>query len=505
MAGTPATISCPAFDTRGKSAMRKTTIVLAAVWLAAGAIAADNPQDAKPDKPIAASGVLTENKNNVASIWVDGDNAPTKFALPDNFDKNTFGFPPKGKGVFVPDRVDFTFIQGNDDNKVLVMRRARTPMRGSVTGEVEFSNDFWVAVKPKNGPLDGYAISWPPGDMVARLKALKKGDRVTIAFHTDVERHRIESMKVLPPAPTTKPSPPPADSRAEQSVNNQSLGGKRVFPADDEWNRDVSKEPVDPDSAALIASIGLRRSVHPDFGTLYNGVPWGIPYVVVSGKQKPVPVEFDYKDESDLGPYPIPPDAPIEGGVASTGDRHVLVVDRDNWKLYELWSASPIDGGASWKAGSGAIFDLKNGNTRPAGWTSADAAGLPILPGLVRYDEVVEQGSIPHALRFTIVHSRRAYIAPAKHFASQSNDPHLPPMGMRVRLKANFDLSSFPPTARVILVALKKYGMIVADNGGNWFISGAPDPRWNDDEIDTLKRVKGGDFEVVRMGEMVKQ
>jgi len=199
--------------------MRRTAIILAAACLAGGAIAADSPKDADPGKPIAASGVLVENKGNATSIWVDGDDAPTKFTLADSFDKNTFGFPPKCKGVFSPDRVQFTYLKGDDGNKVLVMDRARTPMRGTVTGEVEFSNDFWVAVKPKNGPLDGYAINWPPGDMVARIKALKKGDRVTIAFHTDVERHRIEAMKLLPPAPTpaTKPSPPPTTKPAGDS------------------------------------------------------------------------------------------------------------------------------------------------------------------------------------------------------------------------------------------------------------------------------------------------
>jgi len=188
--------------------MRRTAIVLLAAWLAGGAIAADNPSDTKPGKHLSALGVLTDNKSNVASIWVDGDPAPTKFTLADTFDKETFAFPPKGKGVFVPDRVQFTYVKGDEGSTVLAMQRARTAMRGTVTGEVEFSNDFWVAVKPKNGPLDGYAISWPPGDMVARLKALKKGDRVTITFHTDVERHRIESMKLLPPAPqpATKPS-----------------------------------------------------------------------------------------------------------------------------------------------------------------------------------------------------------------------------------------------------------------------------------------------------------
>jgi hypothetical protein len=179
--------------------MRTTAILLAAALWASGGIAADSPKDAKPGKPIAATGVLTDNKKDFAMIWVDGEDAPARFALAESFDKNTFGFPPKCKGVFVPDRVQFTCLKGDDGNKVLAMQRARTPLNGKVTGEVCFSNDFWVAVKPKNGLLDGYAISWPPGDMVARLKALKKGDMVTIKFHTDVERHRIDSLHVFPP------------------------------------------------------------------------------------------------------------------------------------------------------------------------------------------------------------------------------------------------------------------------------------------------------------------
>ncbi len=178
--------------------MRTAVIVLAAALSAGGVVAADGPKDAKPGKPIAAAGVLTDNKKDFAMIWVDGEDAPAKFVLAESFDKNTFGFPPKCKGVFVPDRVQFTCIKGDDGNKVLAMHRAKTPLNGKVTGEVHFSNDFWVAVKPKNGLLDGYAISWPPGDMVARLKALKKGDMVTIKFHTDVERHRIDSLHVLP-------------------------------------------------------------------------------------------------------------------------------------------------------------------------------------------------------------------------------------------------------------------------------------------------------------------
>ncbi|MDH7569211.1 MAG: hypothetical protein QHJ73_06460 [Armatimonadota bacterium] len=281
---------------------------------------------------------------------------------------------------------------------------------------------------------------------------------------------------------------------------NASLGGKRPFPDDNPWNQDISKEPVDPNSARYIASIGTDAPLHPDFGTVWNGAPNGIPYVVVPGDQKRVPVRFQYAAESDPGPYPIPPDAPIEGGPNGTGDRHILVIDRDHWKLYELFHAFPE--GEGWRAGSGAIFDLNSNALRPPGWTSADAAGLPIFPGLVRYDEVVELGEVRHAFRFTARRSRRAYVHPARHWASRSNDPNLPPMGMRVRLRADFDVSGFPPAARVILNALKKYGMFLADNGGDWFLSGAPDPRWNDEEIRTLKRVKGRDFEVVRMGEV---
>lgn len=283
---------------------------------------------------------------------------------------------------------------------------------------------------------------------------------------------------------------------------NASLGGKRLLPDDNPWNQDISKEPLDPNSARLIASIGANKPLHPDFGTVYQGAPNGIPYVVVPGDQKKVPVTFTYKDESDPGPYPVPPDAPIEGGPRAKGDRHILMLDRDNWKLYELFSAYP-DGRGGWKAGSGAIFDLKSNTLRPAGWTSADAAGLPILPGLVRYDETVEQKEIRHALRFTVVKSRRAYVSPATHFASRRTDPNLPPMGMRVRLKADYDISKFPPECQVILRALKKYGMIVADNGGDWFISGAPDPRWNDDNLHALKKVRGRDFEVIKMGKLV--
>jgi hypothetical protein len=303
--------------------------------------------------------------------------------------------------------------------------------------------------------------------------------------------------------PGSTNNPPGTGGPPPPSTGGGSIAGVQVFPPDNPWNQDVSQEPVDPNSDVLIASIGLDTGLHPDFGTVWNGAPIGIPYVVVSGTQAKVPVTFDYADESDPGPYPIPPDAPIEGGENSTGDRHILVIDRDNRKLYELFAA--YRQGSGWRAGSGAIFDLTSNALRPAGWTSADAAGLPIFPGLVRYDEVIEKGEINHALRFTVSRTRRAYVHPARHYASSRTDANLPPMGMRVRLKASFDVSPYPPSVRVILTALKKYGMIVADNGSNWYISGAPDPRWNDEELAAIKLVKGRNFEVVRMGTVVTQ
>lgn len=297
-----------------------------------------------------------------------------------------------------------------------------------------------------------------------------------------------------PPADTL-PTPPPA-GRPDLGVN-ASLNGRRPFPADNAWNVPIDTAPVDPNSDALIASIGLATSLHPDWGTTES--EYGIPYIVVSGSVPKVPVTFDYADESDPGPYPIPPDVPIEGGTASTGDRHIIVIDRDRWVLYELFAAQPPSGGAGWRAGSGAIFDLSSNDLRPAGWTSADAAGLPIFPGLARYDEV-QAGAIRHALRFTARRTRRAYVAPARHWASSITDPNVPPMGMRVRLKAGVDLSGLPHDARIVLEALRTYGMILADNGSDWYVSGVSDPRWDPAIFDAFRQVKGSDFEVVRMG-----
>ncbi len=293
-------------------------------------------------------------------------------------------------------------------------------------------------------------------------------------------------------------APPPPGS-PDLGVN-ASLNGRLPFPADNAWNLPVDTASVDPNSDVLIASIGLGMSLHPDWGTTETN--YGIPYIVVSGSTPKVSVTFDYADESDPGPYPIPANAPVEGGSGSSGDRHILIIDRDNWILYELYAAYPPTLGGSWTAGSGAIFDLNSNALRPAGWTSADAAGLPIFPGLARYDEVAD-GQIRHALRFTVQRTRQAYVHPARHWASSSTDPALPPMGMRVRLKAGFDTSGYPRDARVVLDALKTYGMILADNGSNWYVSGVSDTRWDPAIFDAFRTVHGSDFEVVRMGTIV--
>lgn len=274
------------------------------------------------------------------------------------------------------------------------------------------------------------------------------------------------------------------------------------MPDDSPWNRDISRDRVDARSQRILSRVGMTKPLHADFGTVWEGAPIGIPYIVVSGQQPRVPVTFTVAEESDAGPYPVPPNAPIEGGPKSTGDRHVIVLDRDNWQLWEMFNAFP-DGRGGWKAESGAFWDLRRNQMRPPRWTSADAAGLPILPGLVRYDEVVGRTAIDHALRFTLAATRRAYVSPASHWASEKDDEDLPPMGMRVRLRANYDLTGFSIEARVILQALKTYGMILADNGTDNFISGAPDPRWNMDALRQIRRVTSRDLEVVEMRDIV--
>ena len=271
------------------------------------------------------------------------------------------------------------------------------------------------------------------------------------------------------------------------AATGPTLSGCAVFPATSWWNRRVDSLPVDPSSATYIASIGLTASLHPDFSATRS---YGIPYNVVTAATKRTTVKFTYAAESDQVGYPIPASPLIEGG----SDHHLLMLDKDACRLYELYAVKKS--GTKWAAGSGATWDLSSNTVRPAGWTSADAAGLPILPGLVRYDEVAA-GAILHAIRFTAPSTQRKYVYPARHFASTSTNPALPPMGLRVRLKGSVDISGFGPNAQVVLTALKRYGMLLADNGSPWYITGAPDSRWDDNEMHALGRLTGADFEVV--------
>jgi hypothetical protein len=282
---------------------------------------------------------------------------------------------------------------------------------------------------------------------------------------------------------------------AGASSGASTVSGCPLFPADNEWNRPIEKDPVDPRSDAYLGAMNAgTRMLHPDFG---SDPRYGIPWISVAGSQAKVPMTFTYADDSDPGPYPFPMNAPIEGGANATGDRHVLVVDRDACRLYEAWDSHYV--GPGWRCGSGAIFDLRSNALRPDGWTSADAAGLPVLAGLARRDEVAK-GRISHALRFTVARTQRAYVHPATHFASSLTDANLPPLGLRVRLKADYDVSGVNASARVILQALKEFGMFLADNGSDWYISGETNAGWNDDELDAIKRVPASAFEVVKLG-----
>ena len=295
--------------------------------------------------------------------------------------------------------------------------------------------------------------------------------------------------------PTPRPAPPaphPATpARVVGRAGGPGIGGCAVFPANNAWNQDISHAAVDPNSSAYVARIdSFKQFLHPDFG---SNLSYGIPFVVVPGSQPFVPITFTaYGSESDPGPYPVPLNAPVEAG----SDAHVLVVDSGNCHLYELYSAHRL--GAGWDAASGAVFNLGSNGLRPDTWTSADAAGLPILPGLVRYDEVAS-GVIDHALRFTVDQSQNGFIHPATHQAGVA-DASDPPMGARFRLKASFDLTPYHGESLVILTALRTYGMIVADNGSSWYISGSTDGRWNDNDLNQLKSVPGSAFEAVSTG-----
>ncbi|HTK04855.1 MAG TPA: hypothetical protein VL500_04685 [Candidatus Eisenbacteria bacterium] len=274
------------------------------------------------------------------------------------------------------------------------------------------------------------------------------------------------------------------------------VGTCGIFPADNPWNTDISAYPVHPNSAAYIGTIGAAAHLHPDYG---SDPSYGIPITVVGASQPKVPIAFDaYGDESDPGPYPVPANARVEAG----SDGHVLVLEKDGCKLYEMFDARKDPSGSGWTAASGAVFDLRSNALRPDTWTSADAAGLPIYPGLVKYDEVAS-GVIRHALRFTASRTQDGFIHPATHEAG-SNDAAYPPMGLRVRLKPSFDVSGYSGGAKVILEAMKKYGMILADNGSNWYFTGETDTRWNDDDMNQLKTVPGSAFEAVDTGPIIK-
>ncbi|MDG6106527.1 hypothetical protein Daura_26800 [Dactylosporangium aurantiacum] len=299
------------------------------------------------------------------------------------------------------------------------------------------------------------------------------------------------------------PSPSPSTAvdgqgrlSAQTSPSASAPAGCTIFPADNVWHADVSRLPVHRDSAAWVASIGASAHAHPDFGAgLIDGAPFGIPVTTLGAGQAGVKVTFEYADESDKGPYPIPRTARVEGGPNADGDRHVIVHDTAACKAYELYDAHP-DGDGSWRAGSGAVFDLRRNDLRRAGWTSADAAGLSVLAGLPRAEEVAA-GRIDHAIRFTAPRTRKAYVWPARHAASSSTDAALPPMGARFRLKASVDISKFPAQARVVAQALKQYGAILADNGSPWYFSGTQDDRWNNGQLNALKGLTGTDFEAV--------
>jgi hypothetical protein len=360
---------------------------------------------------------------------------------------------------------------------------------GSITTRLEAAPSAAITrVEPNNAQENsaGIAAITVTGTPVMRIPGLE----TIVSIDTPTP--------TLTPTATPTGTPTPTPTTGAGSV--PAVGGCQVFPADNPWNTDVSQYPAHPNSANFIAAIsaGGKTKLHPDWG---GGGQYGIPYIVVPSSQPMVDVTWTaYGDESDPGPYPIPLNAPIEGGPSSDGDRHVLAVRQGECVLYELYRAFPQS--TSWAADSGARWPLNTNALRPLYWTSADAAGLPILPGLVRYDEVAA-GAINHALRFTSWRTQRGFILPATHFASSYTDPNLPPMGLRLRLKASYDISGYTGQARVVLEALKKYGMIVADNGSSWYVTGAADPRWDDIDLNQLKNVPGSAFEAVYTGDII--
>jgi hypothetical protein len=370
-------------------------------------------------------------------------------------------------------------------------------------------------------PSSGHTLSPPPGPTFTptptptRPTALTTTPGVTPTPTTTPHSTSATPTATRTPthAPTNSPAhtPTPTPHPTNTPVPGQTprFSGEpncQVFPSNNWWNTDISNFPLDPNSNNYVNFVGRQTHLHPDFGTVWDGAPIGIPYAIVGGNQPKVPITYYYGD-SDPGPYPIPANVPVEGQPVGQpnsanfgGDRHVIVVDETNCKLYETFDSHPVNSGQSWTTGSAATFDLNSNALRPDTWTSADAAGLPIFAGLVRYSEV-QSGVIDHALRFTVHDTQHAFIHPATHEASGTTNTNAPPMGLRFRMKSSYDCSWASTEVQIICAALKKYGMFVADNGSDWYISGSPDSRWSDDNLGDLKSITGDAFEVVDTGE----
>jgi hypothetical protein len=374
-----------------------------------------------------------------------------------------------------------------------------------------------TGISPSSINLGTYSITVTGSNFVSGAKVLISGSALTTAFLSSTQLTAVGNASSAGTFAVAVENPDPGSSSSSSitlQVNGStqtsscsqmstgqgaSLNGFLPFPSDNLWNKDISSSPVDPNSSAIITYVGSTIGIHPDFGSgQYNGSYMGIPYTVVDNTQPLIPINYQaYGSESDPGPMPIPLTAPIEGYPnPGTGDRHVLVLDSANCFLYELYSSYPQT--ASWNADSGAVWDLLADEQRPYTWTSADAAGLPIFPGLVRYDEVAA-GAINHAIRFTLQNSSAGFTPPASHWASTTSNTTAPPMGTRLRLKASFDVSAFSATNQVIISAMKKYGLILADNGSSMYISGAPDDRWDNSDLHNLGQVQASDFEVLQI------
>ena len=390
-----------------------------------------------------------------------------------------------------------TKYQGESINAIFTYVKSNGQIDTSATYKVETSDSKKISVTLTKAP-GNYLLKVPDNAPLGKVTiniTCPKYNAVRIVDFTIVK-------KIIPTViPTVKPTIVPTIIPVPNN-NPPKFGNCQIFPSNNPWNQDISNLPINSLSSNYINSIGANTGLHPDFGGASYGQSYGIPFITVTNTQSNISINFTaYGSESDPGPYPAPLNAPIEGGSSSTGDRHVLVVNIQSCKLYEMYRAFPQS--TSWNADSGAVFDLTSNALRPKYWTSADAAGLPIMPGLVKYAEVMA-GSVNHAIRFTVQRTQKAFIAPATHYASSSTDPNLPPMGLRFRLKASYDISKLPYQAKIIATAMKKYGLIVADNGSNWFFQGDVNNGWDDNQLNTLKTISGSAFEAVNTGPLIK-